>query len=118
MKKLILLMTFIILCPNVANALENSSVMNLHTNEAYVVDLNARPMELQNSNPRIVKTEAVTDIYPEDSSLLINTFEEGISYVSFKLNGKLKTVKILIDDKGVEDEGLTKLDKIEDNKKE
>ena len=94
-------------------AIENNSVLNLKTGNSYIIPLNYRPMELQNSNSRIVTAETVTGIVAEDSSFLITALEEGISYLTFKKDNEKVTVKILIDNNAEEDKNLIILDKPE-----
>ncbi|MBS4760811.1 MAG: hypothetical protein KHX03_08960 [Clostridium sp.] len=115
MKKLLLFLSLLILPQFLINAhaIESGAVLNLHTNESYILDLKQRPKDIQNSNPRIVKAESVTEIFTTDSNLIITTYEEGIAYITFKLNEKNTTIKLLIDDKADEDKGLLKLDKPE-----
>lgn len=112
MKKLLSLLIILITTQinSTAQAIESGAILNLHTKESYVVDLNARPKDLQNSNQRIVKVDVVTEIETTDSDLIITTFEEGIAYITVKLNEKNVTIKLLIDDKGDETQDYIKLD--------
>lgn len=117
MKKMILILTALILLPVQCFAAEKTNIINLNTENSYILPLSARPMNLQNSNPRAVTVEAVTNIEDADSSLLITTLEEGIAYISFKQKNKVVTLKILVDNKEHEDETLIKLDKAPENEK-
>ena len=116
MKKILLFISLLIIpqLTTSAFAIESGAVLNLHTGESYVIDLDARPKDIQNSNPRIVKAESVTEISSPKSNLVITTYEEGIAYITFKINEKVITFKVLIDDKADEDENLIKLDKPEE----
>ena len=113
MKKILLILTAILLFPIQSFAVEDGSVLNLQSGNSYIIPLDKRPLNLQNSNPRAAIVEPVTNIEEADTSLLITTLEEGIAYVSFKQKNKMITVKLLIDDKAEEDTTLIKLDKIE-----
>ena len=99
-----------------AQAIEQGQVFNLKTENSYIVPLKERPLNLQNSNEMAVKIDAVTDIMGEESSLLITTKEEGISYVSFKQGDSEITIKILIDNRAEEYTDLLILDKPKDVK--
>ena len=109
----LLMLMFISNVFSTANAVEPKQVLNLHTNESYVIDFSARPKFIKNSNTQIVKAESITDIFSQDASLLITTFREGISYISFQLNNKEVTLKLLIDNNAQEDDSILKLDRPE-----
>ena len=116
MKKLILALIISIFATT-ANAVENNTVLNLKTDNSYIIPLKNRPQDLQNSNTKIVNVDAITGITAEDSSILITTFEEGISYITFKENDIPITIKLLIDNKAEQDKNLMILDKPEGIKK-
>ena len=110
MKKIFLTLTALFLTMPVV-AIENNSVLNLATDNSYVIPLKTRPQNLQNSNTRIAKVDAITGITEEDSSILITTIEEGIAYITYKENETPVTIKILIDNKAEQDKELIILDK-------
>lgn len=116
-KKLLLILTIVFFMPHWAQALEDNSIMNLKTGKAYVMELDSRPMSLQNSNPKIVTAEVVTNIEETDSSIVLTTHEEGIAYINFKLENKPKTIKLLIDNNAVEDTNLLIIDLPDEDKK-
>lgn len=111
MKKLLLILTALILMPVQVYAIENGAVLNLKTGNSYILPLQKRPLKLQNSNPRAVCAEAVTNIEEADTSLLITTFEEGISYITFKQKNSEITLKLLIDNQAEEDKNIIKIDR-------
>lgn len=120
MKKIILILTSLLICflaPSASIAAENN-VYNLNTQNAYILPLSTRPMNLQNSNPGVLTAEAITNIEDSDSSLLITTLKEGIAYVSFKQKNKAVTLKLLVDDRAQEDTTLIKLDKAPKDEKQ
>lgn len=92
-------------------ALENNSTINLKTGDTYIIPLKNRPLNLQNSNTRIVKVDAVSGIFEEDSSIMITTIDEGISYITFKQKDLDVTIKLLIDNQAKTDNDLLILDK-------
>ena len=98
------------------SAIETGTVLNLETQNSYIIQLQNRPLNIENSNSKIVTVDAVTGINASDSSLLITTMEEGISYVTFKENNKEITIKLLIDNKAGADKDLLILDKPMDMK--
>ena len=116
MKKLLLTLITLLFIPTMTLALDDNTVINLKTGNAYILELNARPLNLQNSNPKIVLVEAMTDIDSVNSSLVLTTYQEGIAYITFKLKNKQKTIKLLIDNKAEEDKNLLIIDKVEDKK--
>ena len=71
-----------------------------------------RPIDLQVTNSEVIKAESVTGIFTNDSHLVIKTFKEGISYISYKANEKVYTIKILVDNNANVD--LIEIDKIGD----
>ena len=85
----------------------------MHTDNNYILFLDNRPINLQNSNTRILKVDLVTNILDNSSSLLFSTIGEGIAYITFKLDNQTKTLKILIDNNAEEDKNLVKLDKVD-----
>lgn len=113
MKKIFLFI--LIILPQIFSSVfaEDSSVYNLHTNSAYILDLSNRPKDLQVTNPSIIKAETVTDIFSTDSQLVIKTFDEGISYITYKFDEQAFTIKILVDNKSTED--LLEIDKPKEN---
>lgn len=92
---------------------EDSAIYNLHTNNAYILELTVRPMDLQITNNSIIKAEVVTDIFTTNSQMVITTFDEGISYITYKSNNKPYTIKILVDNKANVD--LLEIDKPKEN---
>lgn len=104
--------------PLCAQSLENNTILNLKTGKAYVIEIDSRPMSLQNSNSRIVTAEVVTNIEETDSSIVLTTNEEGIAYINFKLENKPKTIKLLIDNNAPEDENLLIIDTPNEDKKQ
>lgn len=115
MKRIILVLILTLLCQSTSFAAEkNTSVFNLHTDGAYVLDLDSRPMDLQITNKNVVNAEAVTDIIGTESQLVITTFNEGISYITYKSNNVIHTIKILVDNKEDVDENLLEIDKIKE----
>lgn len=104
-----------LLCFSITFAAEKStSVFNLHTDGAYVLDLNYRPMDLQITNKNVVNAEAVTDILGTESQLVIRTFDEGISYITYKSNNIVYTIKVLVDNKEPVDDSLLEIDKVKE----
>lgn len=97
-------------------AIEQGEVFNLKTEHSYIIPLERRPLNLQNSNENALKVESVTDIMSEVSTLLITTKEEGISYISFKQGESEITIKILVDNMAEEYSKLLILDKPKDVK--
>lgn len=93
---------------------KNTSVLNLHTDGAYILDLSSRPMDLQITNKNVINAEAVTDILGAESQLVITTFNEGISYITYKSNNVIHTIKILVDNKEQVDENLLEIDKVKE----
>lgn len=115
MKKILLTTLLILTTQCYALANEPDKTINLHTNSSYILDLEKRPMELQITNPRILEAEATTDIYSEHSQLMLTTFNEGISYVTFK-QGKINhTLKILIDNNEDLDKSVIELDTLKEH---
>ena len=115
MKKIILILILTLISQAVSFAAENSpSVINLHTDCAYVLDLDSRPMELQITNKNVVNAEIVTDILGVESQLVINTFNEGISYITYKANNITYTIKVLVDNQEPEDKNLLEIDKVKE----
>lgn len=114
MKKLMLTTLILLTAPACAFALDTEKVLNLHTNSSYILDLDKRPMDLQVTNPRILEAEATSDIFTEQSQLMLTTSEEGISYVTFKQGKVNHTLKILIDDNEKVDDSVIEIDTIKE----
>ena len=93
-------------------AIESGSVLNLKTGNSYIIPLNNRPLDIENTNTQIVTVDAITSIESNDNSILITTIEEGIAYIKFKENEKTITIKLLIDDQAEQDKDLLILDKL------
>ena len=98
-------------------AVEVNKTINLHSGCAYLYNLDKRPMDMKVSNPNVLKSEAVTEIYSPESQRVLTTLEEGISYVSFKQGGKPYTIKFLVDDKQPVDASVVEIDMIKDTAK-
>lgn len=118
MKKLILILATIIFAQAPNYAFENGTVLNLHSEKTYVIDIEGRPNDIQVSNKRISTVNSTTELYSDESQLLITTSEEGISYVTYKIKNVTKTIKLLIDNKADEDPNLWVLDEVDKGKKE
>ena len=113
MKKIFLLLFVLMFVSLQSVAAENVRVMNLHTGDSYIIPLKNRPLNLKNSNENIVSAEPVTNIFDADSSILLTTYKEGIAYITYKQKNETYTLKLLIDNKAIEDNDLIKLDKAE-----
>lgn len=112
MKKLILLTIILILSQLFLFAYaEENDVLNLHSNNSYILELNTRPFDVQITNPRIIKTEITTDLYTNNSQLILTTIQEGISYVSYKTNNIIRTIKILVDNQAPITQTVIEIDK-------
>lgn len=109
-KKLFFLTIIAFLFQTQTQALEVSNVLNIKTGNSYIFPLDVRPTGVKNSNSEIVTVDAVTNIDENDSSLLITTHKEGISYITFKAKNGERTIKLLIDNLSDEDSGLMILD--------
>ncbi len=92
-----------------------TDVINLHTDSAYIMSVQNRPMQLKVSNENVIKAEVVTDLYTPESQIVIRSFEEGISYVTFKIKGTMQTIKVLVDDKAPVDKNLTEIDRVKES---
>lgn len=116
MKKIILILTMLLLPQffSHASAQEPVKTINLHSGAAYILDFDKRPIELQVTNPRILKAEVTTEIFSEESQIVIRTYEEGISYITFKNGNTPKTIKVLIDNKAPLDDSVIELDTVKE----
>lgn len=88
---------------------QDVSVYNLNSQNAYILAINGRPFDLSVSNPDVLKVSVVTDLFSTNSQLVLETFKEGISYITYRLNDKEQVAKILVDNKSVVD--LIELDR-------
>lgn len=118
MKKLILILATLILSQAPNYAFENGTVLNLHSEKTYVIDIDSRPSDIQVSNKRISTVNSTTELYSDVSQLLITTSEEGISYITYKVKDVTKTIKLLIDNNADEDSDIWTLDEFDKGKKE
>lgn len=91
-------------------------VYNLNSNGAYILQINHRPFDLAVSNTDILKVSVVTDLFSTNSQLVLETFKEGISYITYKANDNSQTIKVLIDNKSNVD--LVEIDKFVVNRSE
>lgn len=114
MKKIILTTLILLTAQTCVSAMDTEKTINLHTNTSYILDLDKRPMDLQITNPRILEAEATTDIFSEQSQLMLTTREEGISYVTFKQGKINRTLKILVDNNEKVDESVIEIDTIKE----
>ncbi len=116
LKKIFYIVCILLMSASFTCAIEQGQVFNLKTENSYIIPLEKRPLNLQNSNETAVKVEAVTDIISDASTLLVTTKEEGISYISFKQGDSEITIKFLIDNMAEEYTDLLILDKPKDVK--
>ena len=120
MKKIFLTITAIIFslficfshCPALCQNIDR--VINLHTDCAYMLGINERPIELKVSNEKVIRAEVVTDLYSPESQIVIKSLEEGISYITFKTKSKPHSIKVLVDNKSPADKDLTEIDKVKE----
>ena len=110
MKKFILLLTMVLFSQLFinANAKEPDKTINLHTDGAYILLLNTRPIEMTISNPQIINAEVTTEIYSQDSQ----TLTEGIAYINYKLKNTPQTIKVLVDNNAPVDKDVIEIDKV------
>lgn len=114
MKKFILLLTMVLFSQLFinANAKEPDKTINLHTDGAYILLLNTRPIEMTISNPQIINAEVTTEIYSQDSQIVIKTLTEGIAYINYKLKNAPQTIKVLVDNNAPVDKDVIEIDKV------
>ena len=114
MKKFILLLTMVLFSQLFinANAKEPDKTINLHTHGAYILLLNTRPIEMTISNPQIINAEVTTEIYSQDSQIVIKTLTEGIAYINYKLKNTPQTIKVLVDNNAPVDKDVIEIDKV------
>ena len=91
-------------------------IINLHTDGAYIVGLDERPIELKVSNEKVIRAEVVTNLYSPESQIVIKSLEEGISYITFKTKSKPHSIKVLVDNNSPVDKDLTEIDKVREPK--
>ena len=111
MKRLLLIVSLFFMFQAQVFSVESVCDLNLNSNNSYILILPYRPLELKSSNNEVVRVESVTNFDEDDSSILITTFKEGISYISFMQKTKEITYRFLVDDLSKEDISLIKLDK-------
>lgn len=115
MKKLILIL-IMTLIPQLSLCAfaEQIRIINLHADGAYILNLDNRPMELNVSNKNVINAEVLTELYTSDSQLVLRTYQEGISYITFRLKNKLNTIKVLVDNNAPVDKDLIEIDKVKE----
>lgn len=115
MKRLILLLIMTLIPQFLFSAFaEQVRVINLHSDGAYILYVDNRPMELDVSNKNVIDAEILTELYTPESQLVIRTFQEGISYITFKLKNKSNTIKVLVDNKAPVDKDVIEIDKVKE----
>ncbi len=120
MKKFFLTITIIIFsifiysCQKPAFCQNVDRIVNLHTDGAYILEMNERPIGLKVSNEKVIRAEVVTDLYTTESQIVIKSFEEGISYITFKTKSKPHSIKVLVDNNSPSDKDLTEIDKVKE----
>lgn|SRR5574344_1630850 len=116
MKKLILTL-ILLLIPNLyscAFGIESDKTINLHSENAYILELPQRATNIQITNPRILEAEINTDIFTNDAQIILKTSDEGISYLSYKTDNKTITVKVLIDNNADVDDSVIEIDQVKE----
>lgn len=115
MKKLILVLIMTIMPQLFFSAFaQQTRVINLHSDGAYILNMDNRPMELDISNKNVVNAEVLTELYTPDSQLVVRTFQEGISYITFKLKNKPNTIKVLVDNRSPVDKEVIEIDRVKE----
>lgn len=114
MKKLISALLLLFTIQTYAFSIETEKTINLHSNSSYILDLKKRPIDLQVTNPRILEADSTTEIYSEQSQLMLTTTDEGISYVTFKQGNINHTIKVLVDNNEKIDSSVTEIDTIKE----
>lgn len=114
MKKLISALLLLFAIQTQVFSLETETTINLHANCSYILDLEKRPIDLQVTNPRILEADSTTEIYSQQSQLMLTTLDEGISYVTFKLGNIHHTIKVLVDNNEEIDSSVTEIDTIKE----
>ena len=94
MKRLLLIVSLFFMFQAQVFSVESVCDLNLNSNNSYILILPYRPLELKSSNNEVVRVESVTNFDEDDSSILITTFKEGISYISFMQKTKEITSKL------------------------
>ena len=86
----------------------------------YILEVDARPKDIQVTNPNILEVTSTSDSFTPTGQLVLRTQQEGISYVTYKYgksNAKY-TIKVLIDNNQSVDGSVFELDTIKDVKKD
>ncbi len=100
-------------------ALTPQKTVNLHSDGVYVLSTDARPKNIQVTNPNILEVTSTSDSFTPTGQLIFATHQEGISYVTYKY-GKTNaqyTIKVLIDNNQALDPSVIELDTIKDTNK-
>ena len=117
MKKLLTLF-FILMLQNSAQvyALDTQKTINLHSDNVYILSLDARPKNIDVSNPSVVEVTSTSDSFTQTGQLVFNTQQEGISYVTYKYgrNNDSATIKVLVDNRQAVDASVIELDTVKD----
>lgn len=121
MKK-ILALFFILALQNTCQvfALTPQKTINLHAGGVYILEVDARPKDIQVTNPNILEVTSTSDSFTPTGQLVLRTQQEGISYITYKYgksNAKY-TIKVLIDNNQSVDGSVFELDTIKDVKKD
>ena len=100
-------------------ALTPQKTINLHSGSVYILNVDARPKDIQVTNPNILEVTSTSDSFTPTGQLVLSTRQEGISYITYKY-GKTNseyTIKVLIDNNQSVDPSVIELDTIKDMKK-
>lgn len=119
MKKILLtlnsvILLFICACIYPAFCQNTDKTFNIHTDGAYMISINERPLELKVTNEKVIRVEVITDLYSPESQIVIRSFGEGISYINFKTRTKSHSIKVLVDNNSPVDTDLTEIDKVKE----
>ena len=93
---------------------DDTKVINLHTNGAYILDLKYRPLEMNVSNKNVINAEVATELYSPQSQLVIRTYDEGISYITYKIKNQKAVIKVLVDNNAPVDNEVVEIDKVKE----
>ncbi len=99
-------------------AITAQKTINLHSDGVYVLSTEARPKNIEVTNPNILEVTSTSDSFSPTGQLLFTTYNEGISYVTYKY-GKANTdytIKVLIDNNQSVDQSVIELDTIKEVK--
>lgn len=84
--------------------------LTLKNDDEYILFMDSRPMQIQISNPRLVKVQVVSDIFNTDSKVIIKTYDKGTTNIFLKTKTDGLMLNVSITDKANLNDNIMQID--------